>query len=111
MTTRQRPSSPVPPMRSVSALDAPAAEVERTTLPCRSNEPAEAAAALAALDNATLIILTDSRRANTGATAPIFNLATRSLIAEDGIFRDIVLSDLDEPEIVTPADAIWPNDA
>jgi peroxiredoxin len=74
------------------------------------NEPAEAAAAFAALNNATFTILSDPRRENTGAAYPIFNFPTHILIDEDGIVRDIVLSDIDEEEIVARAAAILPDD-
>ncbi len=74
------------------------------------NEPAEAAAAFATLNKATFTILSDPRREHTGAAYPIFNFPTHILIDEDGIVRDIVLSDIDEEEIVARAEAIMPSD-
>jgi peroxiredoxin len=74
------------------------------------NEPAESAAAFAALNKATFTILSDPRREHTGAAYPIFNFPTHILIDEDGIVRDIVLSDIDEEEIVARAEAIMPDD-
>jgi peroxiredoxin len=75
------------------------------------NEPADDAAAFAALNKATFTILSDPRREHTGAAYPIFNFPTHILIDEDGIVRDIVLSDIDEEEIVARAEAIMPDDA
>jgi cytochrome c biogenesis protein CcmG, thiol:disulfide interchange protein DsbE len=75
------------------------------------NEPAEDAARFAALNNATFTILSDPRRENTGAAYPIANFPTHILIDEEGIIRDIVLTAIDEEEIVARAEAIMPDDA
>lgn len=73
------------------------------------NEPAEDAAAFAALNKATFTILSDPRRENTGAAYPIANFPTHILIDEEGIVRDIVLAAIDEEEIVRRAEALMPS--
>ena len=73
------------------------------------NEPAEDAAAFAALNQATFTLLSDPRRENTGAAYPIANFPTHILIDEEGIVRDIVLAAIDEEEIVRRAAAIMPS--
>lgn len=74
------------------------------------NEPAETAAAFAALNKAKFTILSDPRRENTGAGYPIVNFPTHILIDQDGIVRDIVLAAINEEEIVARAEAIMPDD-
>lgn len=70
------------------------------------DEPAEAAAGFAARNKGTFPILTDPDRTFTGAVYPIANFPTHILIDREGIVRDIVLSPIDEPEIVRRAQAI-----
>ncbi len=80
---------------------------------CRAEMPelqSEAAAAFAALNNATFTILSDPRRDNTGTAYPIFNFPTHILIDEDGVVRDIALASIEEEEIVKRAEAILPDD-
>jgi peroxiredoxin len=58
------------------------------------DEPADAAAAFAARNNATFTILSDPNRANTGQFYPILNFPTHLFIDSSGIIRRVVLSDL-----------------
>lgn len=70
------------------------------------DEPAEAAAGFAARNDGTFPILTDPNRSFTGAAYPIANFPTHILIDREGIIRDIVLSPIDEAEIVRRAQTI-----
>lgn len=73
------------------------------------NEPAEDAAAFAALNNTTYLIASDPNRVDTGAAYPIANFPTHVLIDEDGIVRDIVISAIDRDEIIKRAEQILPK--
>ena len=70
------------------------------------DEPPEAAAGFAARNDGTFPILTDPDRTFTGAAYPIANFPTHILIDREGIVRDIVLSPIDEAEIVRRAEGI-----
>ncbi len=70
------------------------------------DEPAEAAAGFAARNKGTFPILTDPNRSFTGAAYPISNFPTHILIDREGVVRDIILSPIDEPEIIRRAQTI-----
>lgn len=70
------------------------------------DEPAEDAAGFALRNDGTFPILTDPTRSFTGAAYPISNFPTHILIDREGIVRDIILSPIDEPEIIRRAQAI-----
>lgn len=70
------------------------------------DEPAENAAELAALNDATFTIASDPDRADIGASYPIAYFPTHILIDDQGIVRDIVIAPLDEEEIVDRAEQI-----
>lgn len=67
------------------------------------DEPPEAAAGFAALNDGTFPILTDPKRAFTGPAYPIANFPTHILIDREGVIRDIILAPIDEDEIVARA--------
>lgn len=70
------------------------------------DEPAEAAAGFAARNKGTFTIVTDANRSFTGSAYPISNFPTHILIDREGIVRDIILSPIDEAEIVRRAQTI-----
>ncbi len=70
------------------------------------DEPAEAAAGFAARNKGSFPILTDPNRTFTGSAYPISNFPTHILIDREGIVRDIILSPIDEPEIIRRAQTI-----
>ena len=70
------------------------------------DEPPEAAASFAARNRGTFPILTDPKRALTGASYPIANFPTHILIDRDGIVRDVVLAAIDQDEIIARAQQI-----
>ncbi len=72
------------------------------------DEPPEAAAAFAALNEATFLIASDPNRTDTGSAYPIVNFPTHLLIDEQGIIRDIVIAAIDAEEIIARAERILP---
>lgn len=70
------------------------------------DEPAEAAAGFAARNDGTFPILIDPNRSFTGAAYPITNFPSHILVDREGIVRDIILSPIDEAEIVRRAQTI-----
>lgn len=70
------------------------------------DEPPETAMAFARRNDGTFPILSDPDRADTGAGYPIANFPTHILIDRDGIVRDVILSPIDQEEIIARADKI-----
>ena len=70
------------------------------------DEPAEDAAGFALRNGGTFPILTDQTRSFTGDAYPISNFPTHILIDQEGIVRDIILSPIDEAEIIRRAQPI-----
>jgi len=61
------------------------------------------AAAYAAANGATFLVLSDPDERDTGAAYPIFNFPTHIFIDRDGVIRSIVLEDMDTEQAVTEA--------
>lgn len=55
-----------------------------------------AAAAYAAQNDATFLVLSDPDETDTGGAYPLFNVPTHIFIDADGVIRSIILSDMDE---------------
>jgi cytochrome c biogenesis protein CcmG, thiol:disulfide interchange protein DsbE len=64
--------------------------------------PADAAA-YAAANGATFLVLSDPDQRDTGAAYPIFNFPTHIFIDRDGMIRAIVLEDMDTEQAITEA--------
>lgn len=74
------------------------------------DEPAENAAGFALRNRGTFPILADPTRSFTGAVYPISNFPTHILIDREGIVRDIILSPIDEAEIIRRAQPLIAGD-
>ena len=61
------------------------------------------AAAYAAANGATFLVLSDPDERDTGAAYPIFNFPTHIFIDSDGVIRSIVLEDMDTEQAVAEA--------
>jgi cytochrome c biogenesis protein CcmG, thiol:disulfide interchange protein DsbE len=61
------------------------------------------AAAYAAANGATFLVLSDPDERDTGSTYPIFNFPTHIFIDRDGVIRSIVLEDMDTEQAVAEA--------
>jgi len=61
------------------------------------------AAAYAAANGATFLVLSDPDERDTGAAYPIFNFPTHIFIDRDGVIRSIVLEDMDTEQAVAEA--------
>jgi peroxiredoxin len=61
------------------------------------------AAAYAAANGATFLVLSDPDERDTGAAYPIFNFPTHIFIDRDGVIRSIVLEDMDKEQAVAEA--------
>ncbi len=70
------------------------------------DEPPEAAAEFAALNQATFLIASDPNRTDTGAAYPIVNFPTHILIDKQGIVRDVVIAAANEDDILARAQQI-----
>jgi peroxiredoxin len=64
------------------------------------------AAAYAARNGATFLVLSDPDEADTGAAYPILNFPTHIFIDEDGIVRSLVLEDMDEEQAIAAANLV-----
>ena len=64
------------------------------------------AAAYAAANGATFLVLSDPDEGDTGATYPIFNFPTHIFIDRDGVIRSIVLEDMDTEQAVGEAQRV-----
>ncbi|MBA2598726.1 MAG: TlpA family protein disulfide reductase [Chloroflexota bacterium] len=62
-----------------------------------------AAAAYAARNGATFLVLSDPDERDTGPAYPIFNFPTHVFIDRDGVIRSIVLEDMDTAQAVAEA--------
>jgi cytochrome c biogenesis protein CcmG/thiol:disulfide interchange protein DsbE len=69
-------------------------------------ESAADAAAYAARNEATFLVLSDPDGTDTGAAYPIFNFPTHIFIDRDGVIRSIVLEDMDTEQAITEASRI-----
>jgi cytochrome c biogenesis protein CcmG, thiol:disulfide interchange protein DsbE len=72
--------------------------------------PAEAAA-YAARNGATFLVLSDPDEADTRAVYPIFNFPTHIFIDRDGVIRSIVLEDMDTEQAVAEASRLLDESA
>jgi cytochrome c biogenesis protein CcmG, thiol:disulfide interchange protein DsbE len=61
------------------------------------------AAAYAAANGATFLVLSDPDERDTGSAYPIFNFPTHIFIDRDGVIRSIVLEDMDTEQAVAEA--------
>jgi peroxiredoxin len=61
------------------------------------------AAAYAAANGATFLVLSDPDQRDTGSTYPVFNFPTHIFIDRDGVIRSIVLEDMDTEQAVAEA--------
>jgi peroxiredoxin len=61
------------------------------------------AAAYAATNGATFLVLSDPDERDTGSAYPVFNFPTHIFIGRDGIIRSIVLEDMDTEQAVAEA--------
>lgn len=61
------------------------------------------AAAYAARNGATFLVLSDPDESDTGATYPIFNFPTHIFIDREGVVRSIVLEDMDKEQAISEA--------
>ncbi len=68
--------------------------------------PADAAA-YAARNGATFLVLSDPEERDTGAAYPIFNFPTHIFIDRDGVIRSIVLEDMDTEQAVAEASRLF----
>ena len=64
------------------------------------------AAAYAAANGATFLVLSDPDEGDTGATYPIFNFPTHIFIDRDGVIRSIVLEDMDTEQAIAEANRV-----
>jgi peroxiredoxin len=64
------------------------------------------AAAYAAENHATFLVLSDPDERDTGAAYPIFNFPTHIFIDRDGVIRSIVLEDLNTEQAVAEANRL-----
>ena len=64
------------------------------------------AAAYAATNGATFLVLSDPDQRDTGSTYPIFNFPTHIFIDRDGVIRSIVLEDMDTEQAVAEANRL-----
>jgi cytochrome c biogenesis protein CcmG, thiol:disulfide interchange protein DsbE len=64
------------------------------------------AAAYAAANEATFLVLSDPDERDTGSVYPIFNFPTHIFIDRDGVIRSIVLEDMDTEQAVTEANRL-----
>jgi cytochrome c biogenesis protein CcmG/thiol:disulfide interchange protein DsbE len=64
------------------------------------------AAAYAARNGATFLVLSDPDESDTGAAYPILNFPTHIFIDKDGIVRSVVLEDMDEEQAIAEASRI-----
>jgi peroxiredoxin len=69
-------------------------------------ESAADAAAYAARNGATFLVLSDPDGTDTGAAYPVFNFPTHIFIDRDGVVRSIVLEDMDTDQAVAEASRI-----
>jgi peroxiredoxin len=72
--------------------------------------PADAAA-YAAQNDATFLVLSDPDERDTGAVYPIFNFPTHIFIDRDGVIRSIVLEDMDTEQAVAEASRLLEDSA
>ena len=64
------------------------------------------AAAYAAANGATFLVLSDPDERDTGPAYPIFNFPTHIFIDRDGVIRSIVLEDMDTEQAVAEANRL-----
>jgi peroxiredoxin len=64
------------------------------------------AAAYAAANGATFLVLSDPDERDTGAAYPIFNFPTHIFIDRDGVIRSIVLEDMDTEQAIGEAERL-----
>ena len=64
------------------------------------------AAAYAAANGATFLVLSDPDERDTGSAYPIFNFPTHVFIDRDGVIRSIVLEDMDTEQAVAEANRL-----
>jgi peroxiredoxin len=69
-------------------------------------ESAADAAAYAARNGATFLVLSDPDEADTGSAYPVYNFPTHIFIAADGTIRSIVLEDMDVDQAIAQASRI-----
>jgi cytochrome c biogenesis protein CcmG, thiol:disulfide interchange protein DsbE len=69
------------------------------------------AAAYAAANGATFLVLSDPDERDTGAAYPIFNFPTHIFIDRDGVIRSIVLEDMDTDQAVAEATRVLDTEA
>jgi cytochrome c biogenesis protein CcmG, thiol:disulfide interchange protein DsbE len=69
-------------------------------------EPWQAAAAYAAQNKATFVVLTDEDETDTGAAYPLYNVPTHIFIDGDGVIRSIVMADMSEERALSEARAL-----
>src|SRR5215213_3304818 len=68
------------------------------------------AAAYAAENKATILVLSDPDQRDTGPAYPIFNFPTHIFIDSDGVIRAIVLEDMDTEQAVAEANLLLDTD-
>ena len=69
------------------------------------------AAAYAATNGATFLVLSDPDGRDTGSAYPIFNFPTHLFIDQDGVIRSIVLEDMDTEQAVAEASRLFDGTA
>ena len=69
------------------------------------------AAAYAAENKATFLVLSDPDESDTGSAYPIFNFPTHIFIDSDGVIRSIVLEDLNTEQAVAEANRLLDTDS
>lgn len=72
-------------------------------------EPPADAAAYAARNGATFLVLSDPDETDTGASYPIFNFPTHLFIDSEGVVESIVLEDMDTEQAVAEASRLLEN--
>jgi cytochrome c biogenesis protein CcmG/thiol:disulfide interchange protein DsbE len=74
-------------------------------------EPPINAAAYAARNGATFLVLSDPDESDTGGSYPIFNFPTHIFIDGDGVIRSIVLEDMDTEQAVAEASRLFGDES
>ena len=75
------------------------------------DEPASAAAAYAAQNGGTFLVLSDPDRADTGAAYPVYNFPTHMFIDGDGVVRSIVLKSMNRDTAIAEASRLLDSES